>query len=155
MFLILVQTLLIGVVVQHSSAFSPSFLHSSQFGPSTHNKPTHRHMFGFGKKKAENDFDGGIPSTSPSVSSPPVVTDVRGGADAGFITNSTGFIVENIPGKIVLSVAEIEEQKKGLAVLEKKYADDAEEAFNEKEALVGWTKQAEMVSVGGSCCAGQ
>ena len=107
-------------------------------------------MFGFGKKKAENDFDGGIPSTSPSVSSPPVVTDVRGGADAGFITNSTGFIVENIPGKIVLSVAEIEEQKKGLAVLEKKYADAAEEAFNEKEALVGWTKQAEMVSVGGS-----
>ena len=87
------------------------------------------------------------PTTTPPVAA--VVVDepfvaVRGGDADAPVVNATGFLTENIPGKIVLNAGQIEQQKIGLAKLEKKYAAQSEEKFNEKEALVGWTKQAEM-----------
>ena len=60
------------------------------------------------------------------------------------VVNSTGFITDNIPGKIVLTPDEIQAQKAALLLVEKDFVSQRDVAFVEKEALVGWTKQAEM-----------
>jgi len=110
-------------------------------------------MFGFGKKEEETTpaMIPRVPVVEPTTTPPvaAVVVDepfvaVRGGDADAPVVNATGFLTENIPGKIVLNAGQIEQQKIGLAKLEKKYAAQSEEKFNEKEALVGWTKQAEM-----------